>query len=51
MLDLYQEDDFLFEVIMARSEIFFYFCNASRGDILNIYIHGYSAVTNDAEEK
>lgn len=36
---------------MARSEIFFDFCNASRGDILNIYIHGYSAVTNDYEEK
>lgn len=36
---------------MDRSEIFFDFCNASRGDVLNIYIHGYSAVTNDAEEK
>ncbi|MEQ9939895.1 DUF726 domain-containing protein [Pectobacterium polonicum] len=36
---------------MARNEIFFNFCNASRGDILNIYIHGYSAVTSDAEEK
>ena len=36
---------------MARSEIFFDFCNASRGDILNVYIHGYSAVTNDTEEE
>ncbi|MGI8463167.1 DUF726 domain-containing protein [Pectobacterium punjabense] len=36
---------------MARSEISFDFCNASRGDILNIYIHGYSAVTSYAEEK